>query len=319
MDVTSGSAQRTLMVKVCSMERESPTVVSIGLAAADRAEHLPAYEPGAHIDIRLPNDIVRQYSLCGDGSPKGWKIAVKAVPGGIGSGLIHRTFAPGTAFTASTPRNNFRLLPSRKYVFVAGGIGITPILPMMAAAARAGASFELHYCIRDHAEELFVEARAAFSGATSTYVKRAGRRFDAHATFRAARCETLVYCCGPASLMDAVGDAMAAWPEGSLHREWFAPQPQRTGAAHAFQLVCARSGKTLEVPAGKSVLQVLGEAGIDVPRSCEMGVCATCEVRVVEGEVDHRDNILSVQERAEGRTMFCCVSRAKGRRLVLDL
>jgi len=324
--VTNGSAQRLLMVTARSVWRESPTVLGIDLAAADPATRLPPYAPGAHIDLHLPNDhlpndVVRQYSLCGDGTPEGWKIAVKAVPGGVGSGLVHRTVVPGTVLAASQPRNNFPLLPSPNYVFVAGGIGITPILPMMAAASRAGASFELHYCIGDPAEELFGEARAAFRDKTSTYVKRVGRRFDAQATLRAVRPQTLVYCCGPASLMEAVGDAMAAWPAGALHREWFAPQPStgKGGADHAFELVCARSGKTLEVPVEKSVLQVLDEAGIDVPRSCEMGVCASCEVPVVEGEVEHRDSILSPQERAEGRTMFCCVSRAKGPRLVLDL
>jgi tetrachlorobenzoquinone reductase len=316
----SEPAQRSLMVKVRAVTRESPTVIGIDFASADAMDRLPAYEPGAHVDMRLPNDIVRQYSLCGDGTPEGWKIAVKAVPGGAGSNLIHDLATPGAVFTASSPRNNFRLLPSRNYVFVAGGIGITPVLPMLAEATRAGASFELHYCIGDHIEDLFARARTSYRDSTLTYVKRAGRRFDARAILRAPRPGTLVYCCGPASLMEAVGDAMSFWPEGALHREWFAARPQAGSAAdHAFQLVCARSGKTLEVPIGKTVLEVLSAAGIDVPKSCEMGVCASCEVQVVEGAVDHRDSILSAQERAEGRTMFCCVSRARGERLVLDL
>jgi ferredoxin-NADP reductase len=319
VNVTSEPAQQTFMVEVRSVTRVSPTVIGVDLAAADATNWLPAYEPGAHIDMHLPNDIVRQYSLCGDGTSDGWKIAVKAVPGGIGSGLVHRMAAPGAVFAASSPRNHFRLLPSRNYIFVAGGIGITPLLPMLAEVSRVGASYELHYCIGDKVEDLFVEGRASYASATSTYDKSAGRRFDAQAILRAPRPETLVYCCGPASLMEAVGNAMASWPEGALHREWFAPQAQTTGTDFAFQLVCARSGKMLEVPIGKSVLEVLGEAGIDVPRSCEMGVCASCEVRILEGTVDHRDSILSAQERAENRTMFCCVSRAKGDRLVLDL
>jgi Flavodoxin reductases (ferredoxin-NADPH reductases) family 1 len=319
VDMTMTGGQRTLLVKALAVERVSPSVVSIDLAPADESQSLPAYEPGAHIDIRLPNDVVRQYSLCGDGTSGGWKIAVKAVPGGAASSFIHRSVVPGTVLAASLPRNNFPLLPAPNYVFVAGGIGITPLLPMLTAAAGAGASFELHYCIGDPAEDLFTSARAAFGDATSTYVKQAGSRFDPRATLGAVRPGTLVYCCGPASLMDAVGEAMAAWPEGTLHREWFAAQAQPTGQDHPFELVCRRSGKTLVVPADKSVLQVLGEAGIDVPRSCEIGVCSSCEVPVVEGEVDHRDSILSPQERAEGRTMFCCVSRARGNRLVLDL
>lgn len=319
MDTIVSGGQQTLLVKALAVERESPSVVSIDLVSADASQSLPAYEPGAHIDIRLPNDVVRQYSLCGDGTPDGWKIAVKAVPGGAASSFIHRAVAPGTVLVASLPRNNFPLLPAANYVFVAGGIGITPLLPMLTAAAGAGASFELHYCIGDPAEDLFTSARAAYGAATSTYIKRAGSRFDPRATLGAVRPGTLVYCCGPASLMDAVGEAMSAWPEGTLHREWFAAQARPTGPDHSFELVCRRSGKTLLVPADKSVLQVLGEAGIDVPRSCEIGVCASCEVPVVQGEVDHRDSILSPQERAEGRTMFCCVSRARGSRLILDL
>lgn len=314
-----GGDQRTLLVKVRAVERESPSVVSIDLTPDDGGQPLPAYEPGAHIDVRLPNDVVRQYSLCGDGTSDGWRIAVKAVPGGAASSYIHRFVAPGTVLAASLPRNNFPLLPAANYVFVAGGIGITPLLPMLTAAAGAGAAFELHYCIGDPAEDLFAASRAAFGGVTSTYVKTAGRRFDPRAILGGVRAGTLVYCCGPASLMDAVAEATAAWPEGTLHREWFSAQARPAGADHPFELVCARSGKTLLVPADKSVLQVLAEAGIDVPRSCEIGVCSTCEVSVVAGEVDHRDSILSPQERAEGRTMFCCVSRARGTRLVLDL
>ena len=319
MDTIVSGGQQTLLVKVRAVGRESPSVVSVDLVPADENQRLPAYEPGAHVDIRLPNGVVRQYSLCGDGSPDGWKIAVKAVAGGAASGFIHRVVVPGTVLAASPPRNNFPLLPAPNYVFVAGGIGITPLLPMLTAAAKAGASFELHYCIGDQAEDLFSAPRASFGGATSTYIKQAGSRFDPQATLGAVRPGTLVYCCGPASLMEAVGQAMAAWPDGALHCEWFAAQPQPSGSDHPFELVCARSGKTLLVPTGKSVLQVLGEAGIDVPRSCEIGVCSSCEVPVVEGEVDHRDSILSPQERAEGRTMFCCVSRARGTRLVLDL
>lgn len=316
--IVSGG-QQTLLVKVLAVGRESPSVVSVDLVPADEDQRLPAYEPGAHIDIRLPNGVVRQYSLCGDGSPDGWKIAVKAVPGGAASSFIHRAVVPGTVLGASLPRNNFPLRPAANYVFVAGGIGITPLLPMLAATAEAGASFELHYCIGDPAEDLFTAARAAFADATSTYVKQAGSRFDPRATLGSVRPGTLVYCCGPASLMEAVGEAMAGWPEGTLHREWFAAQDRPIGQDHPFELVCRRSGKTLLVPADKSVLQVLGEAGIDIPRSCEIGVCSSCEVPVVQGEVDHRDSILSPQERAEGRTMFCCVSRARGSRLILDL
>jgi ferredoxin-NADP reductase len=316
----SASAQRTVMVNVSAFGRLSRTVVGIKLAPVDATQSLPAYEPGAHIDVHLPNGLVRQYSLCGDGTPAGWEIAVKAVPGGAGSTVIHSRFAIGTTFAASLPRNNFPLKAAPNYVFVAGGIGLTPILPMMAEATRAGASFKLHYCIAEASDALFGEARTSYAAATSTYIKKQGTRFDAAKVFQAPQQDTLIYCCGPASLMKAVADATSAWPVDALHCEWFAPkEAAKSGDDHAFELVCARSNLRLEIPAGESILQVLLDAGLDVPRSCEMGICASCEVGIVEGEVDHRDSILSPQEREAGKTMFCCVSRAKGDRLVLDI
>lgn len=316
----SASAQRTVMVRVSSFERLSRSVVGIKLAPVDGAQPLPPYEPGAHIDVHLPNGLVRQYSLCGDGTADGWEIAVKAVPGGAGSNLIHARFALGTTFAVSLPRNNFPLKAASNYIFVAGGIGLTPILPMLSEVARAGASFHLHYCIREEADALFSEALAPYAATTSTYIKKQGTRFDAAQILKTPLKDTLIYCCGPASLMKAVADATGGWPADALHCEWFAPKEAAgTLEDRPFELVCARSGVTLEVPAGKSILQVLLDAGFDVPRSCEMGICASCEVNVVEGEIDHRDSILSPQERAAGKTMFCCVSRAKGDRLVLDV
>jgi tetrachlorobenzoquinone reductase len=314
----SALAQRTVMVRVSAFERLSRSVVSIKLAPVDTSQPLPSYEPGAHIDVHLPNGLVRQYSLCGDGTPDGWEIAVKAVPGGAGSTIIHARFAVGTTFAASLPRNNFPLKPAANYIFVAGGIGLTPLLPMMARANTTGASFHLHYCVGEEADALFPEARSPYSA--TTYIKKQGMRFDAAQALRAPQPETLIYCCGPASLMKAVEEATSGWPAGTLHCEWFAPKEEAAAENdRAFELVCARSGLTLQIPADKSILQVLLDTGLDVPRSCEMGICASCEVNVLEGEVDHRDSILSPQERAAGKTMFCCVSRARGDRLVLDV
>jgi len=148
----------------------------------------------------------------------------------------------------------------------------------------------------------------------------AGTRLDAAQRLRTVQKDTAVYCCGPESLMTAVEEATAAWPEGSVHFEWFTPRSRPSDeTSGSFEVICQRSGLTLTVPPDKSIMTVLSEAGIDVPRSCEQGICGTCETRVISGDVDHRDSILSTSERAANQTMMICVSRARGSRLVLDI
>jgi ferredoxin-NADP reductase len=313
----TATARHALRVK--RMTWEAPGVVSLDLVAPDGSA-LPAWEPGAHLDLHLPGAPVRQYSLCGDPARRDtWRIAVREVAGGRVSGLVHKALRPGALIEAEGPRNNFPLVAAPRYLFIAGGIGITPILPMLRAAKLSGAQATLLFCTRSAAEAPLLDEARGFAQVI-THCADDGTRLDVAARLASPEADTLVYCCGPERLMTAVEQAGAAWPAGSLRFEWFTPRSRPEGeGSDGFELVCAQSGLTLTVAPGVSVLQALREAGLDRPSSCEQGVCGTCECRVLEGEVDHRDSILSASERAANDVMMTCVSRAKGARLVLDI
>jgi len=284
---------------------------------------LPPWAPGAHVDLRLPGGLTRQYSLCGDPADLShWRIAVLREPESRGgSAHVHDAFVEGAVVEVRGPRNHFPLVPAPRYVFVAGGIGITPILPMIDAADAAGAEWELHYGGRSRRSMAFLHALEEATGQRVTlHPQDEVGLIDLAALLGAPRPGTLVYCCGPEPLLVAVEQRCAGWPEGSLHLERFAPkdvgEPVLTGA---FEVELALSGLSLTVPPEKSVLQVVEEAGIDVLSSCTEGTCGTCETTVLSGEVDHRDSLLTPAEQAANDTMFVCVSRAAGPRLVLEL
>jgi ferredoxin-NADP reductase len=299
---------------------EVPGVISLELVAPDGGA-LPGWEPGAHLDLHIPGAPVRQYSLCGDPAERRiWRVAVRDVAGGRVSGLVHKALRPGALVEVEGPRNNFHLIPSPAYVFVAGGIGITPILPMLRAARDAGAQATLLFCVRGAAEAPFLEEARALCPDVVLHASAEGTRLDVAARLGTPQRGTLVYCCGPQRLMEAVETATASWPEGSVRFEWFAPRARPDGEADGgFELALARSGRSIQVAPAQSVLAALRDAGFDIPSSCEQGICGTCECRVLEGEVDHRDSILSASERAANDVMMACVSRARGARLVLDL
>lgn len=315
-------AHPALTVRLRRITWEAAGVLSLDLAAPDGGE-LPAFEPGAHIDMHLPDGSIRQYSLCGDPAERRtWRVGVREVEGGRVSRVIHRDLRPGALMQVGLPRNNFPLATAREYVFVAGGIGITPLLPMMRTANLRATPWTLLFCTRRAADAPFLDEALALGGTVVLHASDDGTRLDVAARLREAPADTLLYCCGPAGLMMAVETATAGWPDGTVRFEWFAARERDTAgddAAHGFQVVCARSGQTLTVPSDKSILQVLQAAGIDVPCSCEQGVCGTCEVQIVEGEADHRDSILSAGERASNASLMTCVSRAKSSRLVLDV
>lgn len=307
-----------LSLRVQRMTWEAPGVLSLDLVAPDGGA-LPVFEAGAHVDLHLAEGVVRQYSLSSDPAERDrWRVSVREVAGGRGSGIVHKQLRPGAILTASAPRNNFPLLPAQRYLFIAGGIGVTPLLPMMREANRRGIPWTLLFCTRSTADAPHL-AEARSMGDVSLHCSLEGTRLDVKARLAEVQPGTLVYCCGPQALMEAVEHAGAHWPEGSLRFEWFQARQQAHAEAGAFTLVCARSNRTLAVPADRSLLQVMQEAGIPVSFSCEEGVCGSCEVKVLEGEVDHRDSILSAGERAAGLTMMACVSRARGTRLVLDV
>jgi ferredoxin-NADP reductase len=284
---------------------------------------LPAWEPGAHVDLRLPNGLTRQYSLCGDPADRSvWRIGVLREPDGRGgSEHVHTELHEGVPVDVSGPRNHFELVPSPRYLFIAGGIGITPILPMLTAAERAGAGWELHYGGRSRRSMAFLESLEDATGNRVTlHPQDEVGLIDLDRILGTPREGTLVYCCGPEPLLQAVERHCAAWPAGTLHLERFAPkdvdEPVLSGA---FEVELAASGLTLTVPPERSILEVVEEAGVGVLSSCQEGTCGTCETGVLEGAVDHRDSLLTPEEQAANDTMFICVSRAACPRLVLDL
>ncbi|OZM81467.1 PDR/VanB family oxidoreductase [Pseudonocardia sp. MH-G8] len=284
---------------------------------------LPPWEPGAHVDLVLTPELTRQYSLCGDPADRGaWRIAVLREPDGRGgSEFVHEKLLPGTTVPVRGPRNHFALVPAPRYLFVAGGVGITPIATMLAAATDAGADWQLVYGGRSAATMAFAaELRAAHGERVQLRPQDEHGLLDLDAMLAAAAPGTLVYCCGPTPLLDAVEQRCAGWPPGTLHVERFAPK--EVGApvlAGAFEVELAQSGATVTVPPDRAVLDVLEESGVALLSSCREGTCGTCETAVLSGVVDHRDSLLTEEERAAHDTMFPCVSRAAGPKLVLDL
>lgn len=303
-----------------AMRLEAPGVMSLELVSPD-GKNLPAFEPGAHIDLHLPNGVMRQYSLCSDPSDLShYRVGIRSVAGGQSSQHVHRKLRPGEMVAVSIPRNNFPLIDAECYLFVAGGIGITPMIPMMRAASAKGKPWTLLYCNKRDEDAPFLKEIHALGGQISLHSSEAGTRLDVAQQLADVRKNTVVYCCGPEGLMSAVEDATGAWPADTVRFEWFKPRGRPSDEqSGSFEVVCEASGLTLTVPPEKSILAVLDEAGIEIPSSCQQGICGTCEVRVIDGEVDHRDSILSSSERAANATMMVCVSRAKGSRLVLDV
>ena len=286
-----------------------------------RGEELPAWEPGAHIDVVLGPDLERQYSLCGDPADRhSWRVAVLREPDGRGgSAHVHGQLEEGDKVRVRGPRNHFALQPSPRYRFVAGGIGITPILPMLAEAEAAGAEWTLLYGGRTRNSIAFIKELGRYGDKVRIAPQDETGLLDLAAELGTPQPDTLVYCCGPGPLLDAVEERCAQWPKGSLHVERFQPKVQETGADTEFEVVLERSGHTLTVPADVSVLDTVRSAGVEVLFSCTEGTCGTCETDVLEGTPDHRDSVLTDEEREAGETMLICVSRCRGKRLVLDL
>ncbi|MFF5140456.1 PDR/VanB family oxidoreductase [Streptomyces sp. NPDC013157] len=282
-------------------------------------EELPGWEPGAHVDVVLGPELERQFSLCGEpGDRSGWRIAVLREPDGRGgSAHVHEQLGVGDKVRVRGPRNHFRLEPAPRYRFVAGGIGITPILPMLAAAEAAGAEWTLLYGGRSRQSMAFTGELARYGDERVTVAPQDETGLlDLAAVLDDIPDGTLVYCCGPGPLLDAVEGRC---PAGVLRVERFQPKAQEAGEEREFEVVLAQSGRTVTVAPGVSVLDTVRAAGVEVLYSCTEGTCGTCETDVLEGDPDHRDSVLTEEERAAGETMLICVSRCRGTRLVLDL
>ncbi|MER5962563.1 PDR/VanB family oxidoreductase [Streptomyces sp. NPDC002057] len=279
---------------------------------------LPGWQPGAHVDLVLPSGLVRQYSLCGDpADSSAYTVATRLIEeeqgGRGGSREVHDRLQEGVEIAIRGPRNRFPLVDSPAYVFVAGGIGITPVLPMLRAAEAAGAEWRLVYCGRSRATMPYLAEIEALGGGRTTVVAEDESGRPDLGFLAGIPAGTLVYCCGPDGLMDAVAAAM---PEGRTPRlERFSAAATTGGTA--FEVELRRSGRTVRVAADQSVLAAVGEELPGLTYSCRQGFCGTCQQRVLEGEIDHRDELLTDAERDD--SMLICVSRCVGKRLVLDL
>ncbi|GLZ12690.1 ferredoxin [Actinomadura sp. NBRC 104425] len=310
-----------MRLRVAAKTPVADGVVALTLTAPD-GRRLPDWTPGSHIDLVLPGGLTRQYSLCGDRwDAHAYRIGVLREPAGRGgSAYIHDVLEVGGTVAIGGPRNNFRLVPSDRYLFIAGGIGITPLLPMIRQADMLGADWRLLYGGRSRATMAFLEELAPYGDRVAVVPQDEHGLLDLPAWLPAeARADTKVYCCGPAPLLDAVERRCAAWPPGLLRTERFVPRDTGAARDEPFQVELRRSGVSLPVAPGQSVLQAVSAAGVNVLSSCRQGLCGTCETGVLDGVPDHRDSILDDDERAAGDCMFICVSRARSERLVLDL
>ena len=282
---------------------------------------LPGAAPGAHIGLHLPNAVERQYSLVESGTElKRYVIGVKRDQASRGgSAYLHERLRVGAVVDIDPPRNNFPLREDAEIsVLIAGGIGVTPIWSMVRRLTELGREWRLFYSARSREDAAFAEALAVQPRAALHFDDEAGTLLPLAEIVTAAPEGAHLYCCGPAPMLKAFEDACRERASETVHVEYFTPRFEAAEEG-GFTVALARSGREFAIPAGKSILKVLQEAGVPVTSSCEEGVCAACETRVLEGIPDHRDAILSEAERAANETMFICCSGARSERLVLDL
>ncbi|MFN8172211.1 MAG: cytochrome P450 [Candidatus Nanopelagicales bacterium] len=313
-------------VRVNAIDVQSDGVVSLALSDPDGAE-LPEWEPGAHVDLVLPSGKVRQYSLCGDPDDRQtYRIAVLREADGRGGSVEVHGLTVGAELTIRGPRNHFRLVDAPAYHFVAGGIGITPIMAMAREADRRGVPWSLTYGGRTRASMAFVDELLALGADRVTVVPQdeAGHP-DLQAITTALPAGTAVYCCGPEGLLTALEAASAALPEPvRVHSERFTPPggdrvDPLPDDAEAFDVVLARTGVTVTVPADRTLLAAVRDVIPGVPYDCEEGYCGSCETRVLAGTPLHRDTILGDDEREASASMMICVGRCASGALTLDL
>jgi ferredoxin-NADP reductase len=303
--------------------REMVAAGVVALTLADLAgTALPGWTPGAHIDVVLNDTLTRQYSLCGPLRDRSsFTIAILRDPSGSGSQLAHDSLTEGGQVRIRGPRNHFALIDAPRYMFIAGGIGITPLLPMIESADRRGVPWTLDYGGRQRSSMAFTGQLGRYGDRVRMWPQDEAGLIDLDVILGDPRPDVLVYCCGPEPLLSAVEARCAAWPPGALHTERFTPRPVVPGAGRdePFELVLQRSGITAVVPAERTILEVVEENGLSVLSSCRVGTCGTCEQEVVSGEIDHRDSVLSEEDQEAGEYMMICVSRCRSERLVLDL
>ncbi|MEL7560262.1 PDR/VanB family oxidoreductase [Stutzerimonas chloritidismutans] len=315
--------QSWIEVRVARRTPVAENIVALELVAVND-DWLPTFSAGAHVDLELPNGLVRQYSLCSAPARRDrYEVGVLLDPTSRGgSRCVHEQLQEGVVLRISPPRNLFALKPARHSILLAGGIGITPLLCMAEHLSTEGASFELHYCSRSPARTAFVERLRASAFANQVHFHfdegDAALRVDLNTVLAEPASDRHLYVCGPRGFMDHVIETATelGWPEGTIHFESFSGAVVECATDGCFDVQLASTGQVVLVKADQSVAEALLAAGVEVPLSCEQGICGTCVMRVLEGEVEHRDMALSDEERVD-RFTPCC-SRAKAGRLVID-
>jgi ferredoxin-NADP reductase len=308
-------------VRVAARCEVAEGVVAFGLEDPVGAD-LPPWTPGSHVDLVLGPDLIRQYSLCGDPNDRQrWRIAVLLEPDGRGGSLhLHHHVSNGDRLRIRGPRNNFALEPARHYEFIAGGIGITPILPMISAVHRSGAEWTLHYGGRARRSMAFVDELDPYGDRVKIRPQDIDGLLDLDSALGRVDSDTLVYGCGPPALIAAVEQRCQQLNPAALCVERFSNDVLAAGGdSPQFTVELVSTGATFVVAHDETILSVLDASGITVPYSCKGGLCGTCETAVIEGDVDHRDVLLTDAEKASNATMMICVSRANSPKLVLDL
>lgn len=313
-------------VRVARKIVEAEGIASFELVRTDGSA-LPAFEPGAHLDVHVPGGIVRQYSLCNPANETHrYQIAVLRDPGSRGGSVaMHDQLNEGDTLKISAPRNHFPLQAGVGHtLLMGGGIGITPVLCMADHMGRQGGSFELHYCTRSLSRTAFHDALkgSAFADKVHFHFDDGApeQKLDIGAKLAACSPDTHLYVCGPKGFMDAVlGKARElGWPESRIHFEYFAAEVVHKADDGVFE-VEVNSGQVIPVLPDQSIAQALAAVGIEVPLSCEQGVCGTCLTRVISGTPDHRDMYLTPAEQEQNDQILVCCSRSKSPKLVLDL
>ena len=320
------STAATLRVRVAKKTMEATDVCSFELHHA-QGHTLPAFSAGSHVDVHVGEGITRQYSLCNDPAENHrYLIAVLRDARSRGGSTAMHALEVGDALTISAPRNHFPLAhEAKRSLLLAGGIGVTPILCMAERLALLGADFEMHYCTRSRDRTAFVDRIVAASFAAQVHLHvddgDAAQKLQLAALLATPQPGSHLYVCGPKGFIDAVLTAArsAGWPEACLHCECFSAEVARTDSDGSFEVKIASSGKVVVVSKYQTIAQALADAGIEVQTSCEQGVCGTCLTRVLAGEPEHRDMVLTAAEHATNAQITLCCSRSRTPMLVLDL